>query len=114
MPLSVLITTIVPPDGEVSWHYDTNEFVVSLMTQAPEGGGLFEYCPSLRESGNENIAGLGRVLRGEAAALIRTKQLRAGDVQIFVGRYALHRVTRVEGNRQRHVAVSGGIWSRVK
>lgn len=106
-PLAGLITTVVPPGGELAWHYDTNEVVVSLMTQRPERGGLFEFCPNLRTPGDENIDGLGRVLRGEADDLVHTRALEPGDLQIFRGRYSLHRVTPVEGATQRHVACLG-------
>lgn len=106
-PLAGLIANIVPVGGVLPWHYDTCEFVVSLMTQAPDSGGEFMYCPDLRRPGEENLDGLGRVLRGEATDLIRTLQLRPGDVQIFKGRYSLHQVALVTGGQDRHVAVFG-------
>ena len=106
-PLAGLIVTVVPDGGELSWHYDTNEFVVSLMTQQPAEGGLFEFCPNLRRPGAENVDQLGRVLRGEADHLIHTRGLRPGDLQVFRGRYSLHRVTPVSGERDRHVACLG-------
>lgn len=106
-PLAGLIANIVPVNGVLPWHYDTNEFVVSVMTQAPDSGGEFMYCPDLRRPGDENLEGLGSVLRGEATDVIRTLQLRPGDVQIFKGRYSLHQVARVEGTEDRHVIVFG-------
>jgi len=106
-PLAGLIANIVPVGGVLPWHYDTNEFVVSVMTKAPDSGGEFMYCPDLRRPGDENLDGLGRVLRGEATDLIRTLKLRPGDVQLFKGRYSLHQVARVEGAEDRHVAVFG-------
>ncbi len=33
------------------------------------------------------------------------KSLRPGDLQIFLGRYSLHRVSEVRGSTERHVAV---------
>ena len=106
-PLAGLIVTIVPPGGELHWHYDTNEFVVTLMVSEPEEGGLFEYCPWLRGPGDENLDGLGRVLRDEAPEAVRTLRMHAGDLQIFMGRYSLHRVTKVLGNTTRCVGVLG-------
>ena len=106
-PLAGLIVTVVPPGGELHWHYDTNEFVVTLMVSEPEEGGLFEYCPWLRGPGNENVDGLGRVLRGQSPEAVRTLQMHAGDLQIFLGRYSLHRVTEVRGNTTRCVGVLG-------
>ena len=104
-PLAGLVVTVTPPGGELHWHYDTNEFVVTLMVAEPDSGGDFEYCPGLRSPGNENFDGLGRVLRGEAPDVVRRLRLRAGDLQIFLGRYSLHRVTKVEGQTTRCVGV---------
>ncbi len=106
-PLAGLIVTVLQPGGELSWHYDTNKLVVTLMTQAPEAGGVFEYVPGLRRPGDENIEGLRRVVGGEAPDMVRTAPFAAGDVQLFLGRYSLHRVTRVLGGRARHVAALG-------
>jgi hypothetical protein len=104
-PLAGLIATVLPPGGAICWHYDTNEFVVTIMTQRPERGGQFLFCPGLRRTGDENLEALGRVLRGQSPELIKTRDLRPGDLQIFLGRYSLHQVAEVQGSRQRHVAV---------
>lgn len=106
-PLAGLVVTILDDGGELAWHYDTNEFVVSIVLQEAEQGGLFQYCPQLRRPGNENLAGLAAVLGDDSSDRIVTRSLRAGDLQIFAGRYSLHRVTRVSGRRQRRVAVLG-------
>ncbi len=104
-PLAGLIATVLPPGAVLPWHYDTNEFVVTLMTQAPESGGLFQYCPNLRRPGDENLAGLRRVLDDESTDATRTREMVPGDLQLFMGRYSLHRITEIDGNRERHVAV---------
>lgn len=104
-PLAGLIATVVPPGNELSWHYDTNEFVVTLMTQRPDAGGHFCYVPNLRTPGDENIAGLGDVLADPEHPSIRMVDLRPGDLQIFLGRYSLHKVSEVTGTTNRHVAV---------
>ena len=36
---------------------------------------------------------------------MRRLRLRPGDLQLFTGRYSLHRVTEVEGTRSRHTAI---------
>lgn len=104
-PLAGLIATVVPPGNELSWHYDTNEFVVTLMTQRPDAGGLFCFVPNLRQPGDENLDGLGAVLGDPNHPSIRTVDLRPGDLQIFLGRYSLHKVGEVSGSTDRHVAV---------
>lgn len=104
-PLAGLIATVVPPGNELTWHYDTNEFVVTLMTQRSEAGGQFCFAPNLRSPGDENLDGLGAVLRDPDHPAIRTIDLRPGDLQIFLGRYSLHKVAEVAGSVDRHVVV---------
>ncbi len=103
-PLAGLIATIIPPGGCKAWHYDTNELTVTIMTRQSRGGD-FEFCPNLRSPGDENLDGLRRVLTEEPADIVRRKALCAGDLQLFLGRYSLHRVTDVLGPGERHVAV---------
>jgi hypothetical protein len=102
-PLAGLIATIIPPGGSKAWHYDTNEYVVTIMTQQSDGGGDFVYHPGLRRPGDENLAGLSDALDETTEPLVRA--LRPGDMQLFLGRYSLHRVTEVTGATERHVAV---------
>lgn len=104
-PLAGLVATILPPRGQYPWHYDTNEYVVTIMTQKPEHGGDFEYCKDLRTPGNENLDGLARVLAGDPDRPIRRVETNPGDLQLFLGRYSLHQVTPVSGDRERHVLV---------
>jgi hypothetical protein len=106
-PFAGLVMNVVPPGSQQPWHYDTNEFITTIMTQEAEAGGEFQYCPNLRAPGDENLEGVGRLLRGEDDSPIRRLVLRPGDLQLFQGRYALHRVTRVAGGRERHTAVFG-------
>ena len=104
-PLAGLVATVLPPGGAYPWHYDTNEFVATIMTRQPDLGGAFEYCPDLRSPGDENLAGLADVLSGEHAEMIRTVELEPGDLQLFLGRYSLHQVTETSGANDRHVMV---------
>lgn len=104
-PIAGLVATILPPGGQYPWHYDTNEFVVTIMIREPEAGGAFEYAQDLRRPGDENLDGLGRVLDGRAAKAIKRSDVGAGDLQLFLGRYSLHRVTEVTGQQARHVLV---------
>ncbi len=103
-PLAGLITTVIPPGGEYGWHYDTNRFVVTLAVDEARSGGAFEYSPDLRSPGGENLDGLRAVMTGDRST-VRTVTARAGDLQLFLGRYSLHRVTRVEGHRPRLMLV---------
>ena len=104
-PLAALVLNVVRPGMDHPWHFDTNEFAVSLLTQAPESGGVFEYCPNIRSETDENFADVRAVLTGAGRHLVRRLTLRTGDLQLFRGRFALHRVTPPEGNTERHTAI---------
>jgi hypothetical protein len=104
-PLAGLTVNIVRPGMEHPWHFDTNEFAVSMVTQEPDGGGVFQYCPGIRSAGAENFADVAAVLRGEGEHLVRSLTLRPGDLQLFHGRYSLHRVSAVSGATARHSAI---------
>jgi hypothetical protein len=103
--LAGLCLNVIRPGRSHPWHFDTNEFAVSLLTQAPEAGGSFEYCPAIRSRTEENFADVRAVLDGDGAHLVRSRTLRPGDLQLFRGRYALHRVSTVGGTVDRHTAI---------
>jgi hypothetical protein len=104
-PLAGLCLNVVMPGRAHPWHFDTNEFSVSLLTQAADDGGTFEYCPSIRSPEAENFADVRAVLDGRRHDLVRRLTLRPGDLQLFAGRFSLHRVTTVRGRRARHSAI---------
>lgn len=105
-PLAGLVINVLGPGCTHPWHFDNTDFVVSLMTQRPEAGGTFEYCPGLRSASEENEAGVAAVLDGDRTA-VRTLELRPGDLQVFFGRNALHRVAPVAGAGARHTLILG-------
>ncbi len=103
-PLADVIINVVEEGEGFPWHFDTNNYTVTLAIQNGEEGGEFEYCPGLRTSTDENYDGVGAVLDGEASQ-VRTLRLQPGDLQIFKGRYSLHRVKPVNGSRKRYVGI---------
>ena len=104
-PLAGLCLNVLTTGREHPWHFDTNELAVSLLTQAPEGGGRFEYCPGIRSAQSECFDDVAGVLAGRRPDLVRRVEVRPGALQLFHGRYALHRVTAVEGATPRHSAI---------
>jgi hypothetical protein len=104
-PLAGLTVNVVLPGREHPWHFDTNEFAVSMVTQEPEEGGIFEYCPNIRSKDAENFADVAAVLDGDDAGRVRALTLDPGDLQLFHGRYSMHRVTTVQGQAARHSAI---------
>ncbi len=103
-PMRGLIINAMPNGTTLGWHYDANEFIVSMMTRRSEGGGTFEYCPNIRNPGDENYGAVKSVLTGDRQ-LVKSLDLQVGDIQIFKGRYSLHRVAPVEGIR--HTVIFG-------
>lgn len=104
-PLAGLCLNVVAPGMSHPWHFDTNEFTVSMLTQLPDEGGVFEYCPGIRTPHDERFDDVRAVLTGTGAHLVRRLELRPGDLQLFQGRFSLHRVTPVSGVTQRHSAI---------
>ncbi len=103
-PLADVIVNLAEEGNGFPWHFDTNNFTVTLAIQNAMEGGEFEYCPYLRTPVDENYAGVGAVLDGDRAP-VRSLRLEAGDLQIFRGRYSLHRVAPLRGTRPRYVAI---------
>lgn len=92
-------------DGEaLNWHFDRSEFTVTLLLQAPGGGGAFQYRSDLRSDDDPNYDGVARLLAGEDPA-VRTLTLTPGSLNVFKGRNTAHRVTTVEGAAPRMIAV---------
>ena len=99
-PLNVLIYG----EGQgLGWHFDLPPFVVTLMLQQVEGGGVYEYAPFIRSDGDENYEGVEAVLDGRSDAVRELRQPE-GALVIFRGNRTLHRVTPVTGARPRLAA----------
>ncbi len=103
-PLADVVINLAEEGNGFPWHFDTNNYTVTLAIQNAEHGGEFEFSPNLRTPTDENYDGVGRVLDGDQT-LIHTLHLEPGDLQIFKGRYSLHRVTPLSGPTMRYVAI---------
>lgn len=103
-PLADVIVNMVEAGQGFPWHFDTNNFTVTLAIQNGEAGGAFEYLPNLRSATDENFTGVARILAGDLSG-VRRLELQPGDLQIFRGRYSLHRVSPLEGARRRYVGI---------
>jgi len=104
-PLAGLTSNILDAGQLFTWHFDTNEFAVTLLVQEADEGGLFEYVPDIRSVADESFDAIAHILAGRRDGVV-SLDLRPGDLQVFKGRYALHRVTRVASDsRSRHAAI---------
>ena len=98
-------TATVMYDGDNhGWHFDLNDFVVSILLQAPEAGGTFDFAPNIRADGDENYAGVAAALDGRSEA-VRSIKVEAGTLLLFCGRRALHCVPPVSGSVPRVIAL---------
>ncbi|MGH3762205.1 HalD/BesD family halogenase [Actinophytocola sp.] len=104
-PLSGLCLNVIAPGRAHPWHFDTNEFTVSMLTRPADDGGVFEYCPSIRSAEAENFDDVAAVLAGRGGHRVRRLEPRPGDLQLFRGRFSLHRVSTVRGGNARHAAI---------
>ncbi|WP_109312714.1 2OG-Fe(II) oxygenase [Ruegeria sp. AU67] len=91
-------------DGQaLNWHFDRSEFTTTLMLQAPDEGGDFEYDQDLRSDINPNFEGVADLLEGRRTPTLIT--LEPGTLNIFKGKNTAHRVTPVRGDQDRIIAV---------
>lgn len=121
-PLGCCSINVFRPQYHHSFHFDESEFSTTLMLQeaSVRGTGLFQYTHPLRET-PDNLA-----LETVAATLrsydetttdtpfceafvpppsLHTLKFMPGTLSIFSGSKSLHRVTKVEGDCSRLVAV---------
>jgi hypothetical protein len=88
----------------LNWHFDRSEFTTTLLLQAPEIGGDFVYRSDLRSADNPNYEGVAKLLRGDDPE-VKTLKMTAGTLNVFKGKNTAHKVSTVEGNRERLIAV---------
>ncbi len=96
-------------DGDRStWHFDRgNEFTVTLMLQEPKAGGIFEIAPEIlarQDDASADMAPLAAVLNGDKTNVISVPRA-PGSLVIFRGDRSVHRVSPIEGDRLRLMAV---------
>ena len=97
----------VMKDGDyLRWHFDQTDFVVSLLIQDCLSGGEYEFVPMIRSRDNENFDKVKAVLKGSTEGVIRL-EIKPGSLVLFEGRNPLHRVTPIEGDVMRLIALLG-------
>lgn len=102
-PLADVIVNMAEEGNGFPWHFDTNNFTVTLALQNAEAGGTFEYAPGIRGT-DENFVAVAEVLDGTSDRVVKL-DLEPGDLQLFLGRNSLHRVAPLAGRRPRYVAI---------
>ena len=99
-PVSNMIVNVQRPGEEFNWHFDTNEFTITMLLHGADAGGEFEFVPDLRSQDDEHTSEVNAVLDGDRSR-VQTLALKPGDLQFFRGRFALHRVAPNTGSTTR-------------
>ena len=104
-PMSSINVHFASEGQELGWHFDNSAFAVTMLLQAPVGGAEFEYVPDVRnaDAGEMAFDAVRAVLDGITD--VKRLTFRPGDLVLFRGRNALHRVTPTKGPVTRLLAV---------
>jgi len=104
-PLSSINLHYAAEGQELGWHFDNSSFAITLLIQKPESGGIFEYVKGARNAdvGDMNYELVAKVLDDQVA--VSELDINPGDLVLFRGRNALHRVTPTKGNTTRMLVV---------
>lgn len=104
-PLSSINVHYAAAGQELGWHFDNSSFAVTLLLQAPEAGGEFQYVRDLRDadSGELNFTGVAAVL--DQKRMPEILEVGPGTLVLFRGRNSMHRVTPTIGRRTRILVV---------
>ncbi len=103
-PVVSAIVLVMEEGQEHGWHFDSNEYVVSLLLQRPQHGGEFQYVPMIRSTGDENYAAVEEVVLGSSGRVVSVA-VDPGTLVVFRGRRSIHRVAPVAGERERLIAL---------
>jgi hypothetical protein len=100
-----LTAQVSGPGDRNGWHYDTNDYVISLMLQAADCGGEFEYAPYIRSQTDEKYDAVAKVFE-DPDQYAQRHLIPPGTFTLFKGDLSLHRVRPVgETARKRLVAL---------
>ncbi|MBO9449216.1 2OG-Fe(II) oxygenase [Tropicibacter sp. R16_0] len=104
-PLSSINLHFHEKGQELGWHFDNSSFSITLMVQAPEAGGQFEYVTGVRnaDSGEMGFDDVADILDGKSP--VKSMEAEAGTLVFFRGRNSIHRVAPNAGDRTRMLAV---------
>ncbi len=90
---------------ELGWHFDNSSFAVTMLLQAAQGGAGFEHVPAVRNADEGDMAyeRVESILDGNEP--VKVLDFEPGDLVLFRGRDAIHRVTPTEGDTTRLLVV---------
>jgi len=105
-PLGGLNIAVMEAGEALLWHFDQTDFVVSLLLQKCRAGGVFEYVPYIRNADEPRYGRVQALLDGSREGVIEV-DMEPGTLALFEGRNSIHRVSPIEGDRERLIALFG-------
>lgn len=105
-PLGALNIAAMHAGEALLWHFDQTDFVVSLLLQKCRAGGVFEFVPNIRSAETPNYEGVWALLDGSRDGVIEV-DMAPGTLVLFEGRNSIHRVSPIEDDRERLIALLG-------
>jgi hypothetical protein len=102
-PFGALNLAVMGEGDVLDWHFDQTDFVVSIALQQSESGGDFEVVANVRDEVDERYDAVADVLDGRTSPTILPMD--PGTLMLFKGRHSIHRVSPVQGDRPRYVAL---------
>lgn len=104
--MGALNIAVMKEGDYLRWHFDQTDFVVTLLIQDCKSGGEYEFVPMIRTRDSENFDTVRAVLKGSREGVIKL-DIEPGSLVLFEGRNSLHRVTPIEGDVLRLIALLG-------
>lgn len=104
-PFGALNLAVMRAGDSLGWHFDMTDFVVSIAIQSSSIGGHFENAQQIRSMDEPNYVNVQNVMNGQSPDLVRTEPMTPGTLMLFNGRWSMHRVTTIEGDVPRYVAL---------
>lgn len=96
--------TVMHEGDQQNWHFDNNEFTITLLLQEGHAGGEFMYVPNLRDETKDDVDGV-RMAHDQSHPKLKKIEFEPGSLMLFEGRYSYHRVSPLIGNKSRLLSV---------
>ncbi|NDG25853.1 MAG: hypothetical protein EB120_01600, partial [Proteobacteria bacterium] len=99
-PLGAINVAVMKDQDYLRWHFDQSDFVVSVNLQDPVKGGKFEYVRNIRSKNDPCYDDVRNLLQGSRKN-VEELHNPPGCLVLFEGRYTIHRVTEIQGEKLR-------------
>lgn len=105
-PLGGVNIAVMKEGDHLRWHFDQSDFVVSVNLQDSLSGGKFEYVRNIRSHEDPRYETVSALLKGSREN-VEILDNPPGCLVLFEGRHTIHRVTPIQGEKPRLMALYG-------